>query len=226
MRFGLVLVGLAAGCDGGATTYTGFPMDSFFPFDGNREWEYVNDDPSISYHVKGVLDPVFEAAEGGSQQIYTINYTIECFAEDPTCVTGDPFRIRALRMSSDGAFGTLVHSADFTETGIETFDPPIELTAGDGKVGDIWTTETAGFTFASRFDHKADCDVPYTDEWTDCITLVVDADGADNVANVEGGHPLYGEWVAVTGYNVIQFKWRDDPETWRLLSQKWEQLED
>jgi hypothetical protein len=226
-RFGWT-VGLMVlvGCEPTPPTYNGFVMEDFFPFDGDRTWEFVNDDPTLSYHVIATLDPVFEAAENGAQHIYTINYTIECFAEDPSCVTGDPFRVRAIRMSSDQSFGTLIHSVDFTDTGIETFDPKIELTGKNGKPGDVWTTDTAGFTFASRFDHKADCDVPYTDQWTDCVTILVDGDGTDNVANVEGGHPLFGEWTAVTGYNVIQFQWRDDPQPWRLLSQSWETIED
>jgi hypothetical protein len=219
MRLGWFALVLFGGCEAAPPTYTGFNMDDFFPFDGERTWEYVNDDPTIAYHVKAALDSEPQVLEGNAQRAYTINYTIECFAADPSCVEGDPFRVRALTISSDLSFGTMIHSVDMTETGIEAFDPTVALTGPKGKVTDVWETDSGGVSWVSTFTMLTDCEVPYTDEWTNCITLDVDDDG--DSATPPSAHPLHGTWIAVPGYNVVAFQWRDDPMPWRLLNQSY-----
>jgi hypothetical protein len=224
MRWWLVaLPGLAACGPQPAPCYCGYSLDVFFPFDGQRTWEFVNDDPSVPYHVIATLDPDFAEREGGAMQVYTIHYTVACVGDDPACVDEGPFRVRSIQMSSDRAYGTLLHSVDLG-SGIEVFEPPVMLTDGMGDVGQLWETDSNGITWASVYAELGDCDVPYTHEWSHCLTLLVDDDA--NAETRPTAHPLHGEWVAVTGYNVVQFQWRDDPQPWRLLTQTWQPIED
>ncbi len=146
IRLGWFALALGSGCDPVREGAGSLTMDVFFPFDGERTWEFVNDDPEIPYHVVATLDsdPRVRVFDGARQAAYTIRYQVDCIRPEAGCVTGDSFRIRSLTLSSDFAFGTLLHEVDTVAEGLETFDPPMLLTGSRGRVGDVWEGASGG----------------------------------------------------------------------------------
>lgn len=216
---------LAAGCTGDPPDYNGFNMDTFFPFDGNRTWTFVSADETVPYEVVGTLSPDAEPKHDNASRAHTVTFTTECVATSTDCEDG-PFRMRSWTISSDRTHGTLIWAADFESTGPLTFDPPIMLTDGQGKPGDIWESDAGGEHWVAIFDHKGDCPVLYTDQWDNCVEILLDDDGD---AATPGTHPLHGSYYAVPSYNVVAFTQSEDPTpgegeppAWRLLSAFWE----
>jgi len=204
---GLILaVMLSTGCGGSAYQYAGYSMDDFFPFDGERTWEYINTDITIPYKVIATLDS--EHRTEGSTKIYAVDYDKECL--DPTskdCV--DEGYLRTVEWSSDPTDGVMLHS--LTDIlGKTNFTPPITLAASRMAVGDTVVTNTDGVTFTATFDVIAsECPIQWVDTWTDCPKITLDDGGA--------GAALAGEYYAIGGYNVVAMELTGDTGQWQLL---------
>lgn len=201
-------------CSGGTDfTYSGYPMDDFFPFDGERTWTFRSEDETVVNTVVATLNPTAENPETGLF-VYAMDYTLGCRAdaEEGTCTAGDPFRISQIRWSADQSRGTLIHS--FTEDGTTTnFSPPLVITEDQGVPDEQWVTETDQGTFTSTFDQIGDCPVMMDVDWDECVRILVDDDGDPATP---GTHPMHGVWYAVAGFNVIAFQLNDDAALWQL----------
>lgn len=204
-----MIVLLLAACAGNIT-YSGFAMADFFPFDGERTWEFTNTDASVGYTVHATLDSASEMVDGIA--VYTVRYTQCDLAGDSGDCTPVPWRLSEIRWSSGGGGGVLIHG--YTDTsGPVTLAPPLMLAESQGAPRDVWTTDTAGQTFTSTFSSLSDCPVQMDVEWTDCAHLDVDDDADPATATT---HPLAGQWVAVAGFNVIAMQLSGDPGQWQL----------
>jgi len=210
MRAVLALVVLV-GCTGGPGDqyqYDGYPMDDFFPFDGNRSWTFTNTDTTVPYELVATLDPEYATAEDGSH-VFTITYDQSCQGADG-CVDG-PWRFHSIQWSSDGADGTFIHSYSSDADGDVTFDPPLQLTSDMGVPGDVvTTTETDGTVYNAEFKQIANCPIAMSVTWEDCANIVVtDGDGNQTM-------PMTGDLWAVKGYNVIALQLMGDSGQWQL----------
>jgi hypothetical protein len=202
----------AGGCNGpdtGQYGYAGYVMEDFFPFDGQRSWEFVNDDASLPYKLTAALDPVYEEQNEGVTRVFTIEYAMECVSTDAGCEDG-PYRTRYVKMSSDSTYGTLLYGYDSEASGPVQFSPPVVFTDANSKVGQVEETETGGTTWTSTFSSIEPCPVKNTDQWDECVHFVLDDGGA--------GTPLAGEYWAVAGYNVVAMQLAEDAEKWQLLN--------
>jgi hypothetical protein len=213
----LAVVGLA-GCNSGGNPYSyeGFTMSSFFPFDGQRDWTFLQD--GVVHELLATLDPEFEVVD--SLRIYKVDYALQCPAGIDGCEPAE-HAFSQLRWSSDAGNGTLIHAIQ-GPAGEQVFDPPIALTADRGKKGDVVTTETGGATFTARFDDLVPCPIRYTDQWEQCAKIVLDDDDNPETA---GSHPLHGDWFAVAGYNVVAMQLIGDAAQWQLNDATYEELE-
>lgn len=211
----VALVALLAGCTSGRDSnyvYEGYPMDDFFSFDGNRSWTYTNDDTTIPFHLEATLVAGGTEVDlnGSAVNQYRVDYTTTCFTgtDDGTCTDG-PWRIRYALWSSDQTFGTLLWGYE-DDTGVVTFDPPVEITSENMKVGDVSTTETGGATWTSEFVSIGDCPVKWTEDWDDCVNLRISDGGA--------GFAYTGDIWVITSYNIVALQLKDDAQKWQLLS--------
>jgi hypothetical protein len=196
--------------------YDGYPMDDFFPFDGQRSWTFTSTDDTIPYTVVGVLNTTPETAADGAS-VFTIDYTTHCLGEDTGCVDGD-YRLRSLSMSSDQIRGTEFHGFDAESTGPVVLDPPVQITEDRGVPDDVITSDSGGETWMTTFDQIGECPVLMSVDWDQCIKLQIrDADGNET-------SPLHGDWYAVTGYNVIAMQLMDDTGQWQLSDTTFEAL--
>ena len=207
-----VLLALAGCVGGGSYTYGGYVMEGYFPFDGERSWEFISTDTTVGRKIVATLDTTPE--DSASHTIYTITSTLECLDVDPECPGSE--LLRTVRWSSDQTDGVLIHSWD--EGGDKTtFDPPLQLALPRMAVGEVAETQTGGVSYTSTFDAITDCPVQWTDAWTECVKLTVDDGGA-------GTLPA-GTWYAVSGYNVVSFQLTGDTGQWELLFATYLELE-
>ena len=201
---GLVILALGvAGCDS-TVTVSGFQMEQYFPFDGNRTWEFVSSDTSLDYRLVATLDPAFTAAEEGVTRIYGVSYHKTWEGEDAS----EPEWVRDVLWSSDGTFGTRIWGID-TPAGTTSYDPPIQLTDNEQLAGTTETTTTGGVTFTSTFLGNEQCPVLWTEDWgNDCIRLSLDDGGT--------GTEIAGDYWAITQFNVVGMQVGADTGVWQL----------
>lgn len=202
----LVVLLCVSGCGGGTYQYAGYGMDDFFPFDGERTWEYINTDFTIPYKLVATLDS--EARVKDSTKIYSIDYEKECLDPKSKECANEGY-LRTVEWSSDPTDGVLLHSIEDIG-GRTVFNTPISLAASRMTVGDTVVTETDGVTYTATFDVVSSvCPIQWVDEWTDCPKITLDDGGA--------GAPLAGEYYAIGGYNVVAMELTGDTGQWQLL---------
>lgn len=199
-----VLAGLG-GCTGGSYQYDGYVMETYFPFDGERTWEFISSDSSLEHKIVATLDPN-PSSTADATEIYSIDYSLECLDQGPFCK--DAGHLRTVRWSADQTRGVLIHSIEMA-TGTVNYDPPINLTTDRMAVGETVETDSNNTRWIATFQGIGECPVQWTSEWSDCIHLSLDDGGA--------GSPLAGEYWAVSGYNVIAMQLSDDSGQWQLL---------
>ncbi|MBN2798433.1 MAG: hypothetical protein JXX28_04735 [Deltaproteobacteria bacterium] len=207
-RWTLFLTAAAAlsGCGGDTYTYSGHAMDGYFPFDGERVWEFTSTNPDVPYKLVADLDTGFRLDEDGHTKIFTVEQTADCLSAGAACEQGA--LIRRYEMSADGTRGVLLWSYESPTDGQVTFDPPV-LLAGDHMVaGTEVVTESVGRTYTSRFVTIEDCPVLWTEEWDSCVRLEVSATGDVWPA---------GTWWAITGWNIVSWQLASEEDQWKLL---------
>ncbi len=206
----LVLLALGVGCGGDDTVATtGQAFERYFPLDGYRSWEFVNEDPFMDWTTR--IDKTFDPDSTSGYDVYTLTTT---HAE-----TGD--LLRSVDWSSDGDDGVLVHGYDVVAAGDGSslqnmgsadFDPPLVFGSANMANGDAETTSTGGTTFTATFDGTEACPSPYTEAWEACRVLVL----SDDEAEGDLASPIAGSYWLVENYGVAWFQTTGDPEPWKL----------
>jgi len=195
-------------------TFSGTRLADYFPFDGERTWEFQNSDTSITYRLDATL-LVDETVSENAVKRYTVSYTTDCASADKSCVDGE--ELRAVQWSSDNTNGVFIHSyrtggLDMDGVPLEestVFDPPIQVADFQGKRGDIVETVVDGVTWTSELVAFEDCPVQVSSQWT-CALFRLEHD-------MEGdGYPIEGDYWAVTRYNVVAFDLVGDTGRWEL----------
>lgn len=199
---------LLAACTSGKDryTYSGWDMPAYFPFDGERTWEMVNAQTSVSYKLIGVLQPEEQV---DSDFLHAIRWTKECVGADETCVDGE--LVRAVTWSVSAALGARIHSYD-EGSGTVVLDPPLVIAESEMKRGDIAETQTAGATWASENLGVEACPVRWNVDWQDCLHLQVTGSASG---------PLAGDYWVITSYNAVAFEVTGDPGRWELSNHEY-----
>ena len=70
-----ILASVLAGCTGQGPIYDGTSMVGFFPFDGDRDAEYVNEDTSIAWHL--MVHKVPETTVVDNRETATFEYSMD-----------------------------------------------------------------------------------------------------------------------------------------------------
>jgi len=192
-----------AGCAGTGLPPGGTIVWESFPYDGQRTWEYVNDEMTYRLVVE-----IFGPGEPGllDTTVYTLHYKQDCFGNDPSCVTGEILRI--MKWSSDPTKGVMVHGfGDLLA--MQDFDPPIQISADDADRGDTWTTTTGGANWTSTFNGIGECQIAMDQTWPSCFIFEITTDAGE-------GYPLAGTWWSAQANGVATMEIATETGIWEL----------
>jgi len=193
------------GCAGEAEETLPFDVSEAFESTENAEWEFMNENPAVSYKLIGTL-----AVDRADADVYTVKYAKHCMANDASCETGE--LVRAISWSNDALNGVLIH--EINDAGVETvFEPPLALAASEMYNADFMVTETAGYTWTSTLVASETCPVDITGGiGEDCLRISL-SDGGMGATNPA----LVGEYWAVSGYGIVAMDVASDEGRWKLL---------
>lgn len=205
------VIAALCGCPGGGSQYNGTSMVEYFPFDGGRDGEFVNNDSTIAYHqLTHKVEPT-ELAEDGRETA-----TFEVSTNDGTLLyavrwstrSNQPVRIEAWADYSAGA-----------DSAFTVFDPPIDVVDAFMRSGDTMETSTGGTTFTGTYVGPEDCPVLWGGlDWEDCAHIRLDdGDGDDSV-----GPKFAGDYWVVARYGQAWMQLTGDAEAWRLSDYTWD----
>ena len=207
----LLSLALFVGCTGSSTDFPGTRMSDFFPMDGERQAEYVNEDhDNIPWQLAvAKVEPIERVDDEDVVTFEWSNYD-----------SGE--LVGAVKWSSSSGNGIKIHAyADYTggSSDFITFDTPVLVTDDDDtmKRDESVVTETNGYTFTATLVGFEDCPVNWGLDWEDCAHITLDdGDGDDMVGpNFAGDYWLvqrYGPaWMHLTGYaekwNLAHYDW-------------------
>lgn len=208
MRAAFALLILSAACNGADDQYqiSGYTMTSFFPFDGDRTWEFTSTDEARAHYLIASLDPEFQTLEDGTT-VHEISYDLQCI--DPNDEACEDAWVRSLVWSVNRIEGIAIREVHAPD-GDVVFDEPVYIAADEMTVGDSVTS--GGFT--STFESIDPCPVLLSDDWDTCAHLVLS--GGTELA----GTHLNGEYWAVSNFNVVSMMIDSDGgEQWQLSGQ-------
>lgn len=195
------------GCSGSAPLLGGTPIWELFPFDGERTWEYTSTDTSLPYLI--VAQSNLEPERKGDVNIYTVNYSTDCFGNSDTCVDGEI--VRSIKWSSSVLDGVFFHAYD-VGNGFVDLSPPVQLGAKEMLKDESVETTSDNTVWTSTFLGIEACPEALTADWPECGSLEIVAEGNSD------GSPLAGQYWATKGNGVAGFHLADEGGTWQLSS--------
>ena len=200
------LLFILAGCTGEGPTYSGTSMTDFFPFDGGRDAEYVNDDTTVAWHLLTHMVP--ETVVVDNRETATWEYRMD----DGTLLYAVKWSVRSNQPVQIEAW------ADGTGEFV-TFDPPIVVANAFMLSNDSVTTETGGMTFTSTYIGPEDCTVIWGGlEWEDCAHIRIDDGDGDDMA----GPKFAGDYWLVTRYGQAWATTTGYAQPWKLSDYDWD----
>ena len=205
----LLLPLVLLGCQPAAPGYPGTKMNEYFPFDGEREAEYINDDIE-NVPWKLVIEKISPTELVDTAEVVEMEWT--------NFDTGDV--LGSVRWSSDSSNSVQIHGYSDAAGEYITFDTPIQVTDDSNymRKGDSVVTETNGFTFTSTLVGVESCPVIWTtDDW-ECEHILIDDGDGDDMAG-----PLFaGDYWLVTRYGPAWMKLTGDDQKWVLGHYDWD----
>jgi hypothetical protein len=206
-----LLLPLLVACDGGTTTYRGTQLSEYFPYDGTRSAEYINEDTE-NIGWKLVVDKLEPTSRQGDYELVTFEWS----NFDDGSILG------SVIWSSSNGDGIHIHGYSVGTDAPITFDPPIQFGDDDDymSVGEEVVTETGGYTFTATYIGNEDCPVQWGLDWEGCLHMRLDdGDGDDMAGPIFAGDywlvQRYGPaWMHLTGYtekwNLARYDWSGD----------------
>lgn len=199
------------GCAGGGSQYNGTSMAEYFPFDGGRHGEFVNNDSTVPYHL---LTEKLEPTELDEDSRETA--TFEVSKDDGTLLYAVKWSVRsnqAVRIEAWADYSAGVGAA-FT-----VFDPPIDVVDAFMQIGDTTETSTGGMNFTGTYVGPEDCPVLWGGlDWEDCAHIKLDDGDGDDSA----GPKFAGDYWVVARYGQAWMQLTGDAEAWKLSDYVWD----
>jgi hypothetical protein len=181
-------------------------MIDFFPFDGGRDAEYVNDDTTVGWKMLAHMVPEPEVVD--NREIATFEYRMD----DGTLLYAVKWSVRSHQPIQIEAW------ADGTGEFV-TFDPPIAVADSAMLTGESVTTETGGMTFTGTYVGAEDCTVIWGGlEWEDCAHIRLDDGDGDDMA----GPKFAGDYWFVTRYGQAWARTTGYTQPWKLSDYDWD----
>ena len=197
---------LALGCSGTSYEYGGYKTFEYFALDGQRAWEYVQDDSEVAWKLE--VNKMFPVTETETQEIVTLEYA----KQDPVEY------LFSVKWSSDSAEGIQVH--DWEQDGAWVGpDSPVTIAEYQMTPGEIVESSGGGFDFATTFEGVESCPNHWISEdntW-DCLVFTIDDGDGDDMA----GAPFAGTWWLAKGWGASRFVPTGYDEPWVLADGDW-----
>jgi hypothetical protein len=176
---------LLGACEGQKFDYDGETIYERFPLEGDRLWEYVNEDPSVEYSL--AIEKTGDVLVDG-KNVVTLSYTA-------ISMDGGETLMHEIDWSTDADDGIeLWRWTDFTAdpAGVATeYSPPIQAAARQMNAGESVTTSTGGGTYTGQYTGLEDCPNNWSNDVWECARLTISSD--------IGGEPFTGEyWIAMS----------------------------
>ena len=90
MRTSMLIAAVAAlaGCDGGTQTiqFEGDDLARYFPFEGDRTWEYKADDTTTPYLLVAQTAENSELLDAARTRVYTVDFRYKCVSNLDPCL--------------------------------------------------------------------------------------------------------------------------------------------
>ena len=196
-------------CTGTTPTFDGTKMSDFFPQDGDRQAEYINED-STNIAWKLVVEKIEPVEMIDEVEVVTWEWS--------RSDTGEV--IGSVKWSSNSQDSIRIHGYEVTATGESVmFTTPIAIAPDDDDMlsGESVTTTTDGWTVTSTLVGKEDCSVNWGMDWEDCVHIRLDdGDGDDMV-----GLPFAGDYHLVQRYGPAWMHLTGYAEKWNLADYDW-----
>jgi hypothetical protein len=178
----------SVGCAGQKFAYPGEKLWERFPLEGQRLWEYTNEDSSVEFTLS--IEKVGSVLVDG-KDIVTLAHT----AVDSE---GGEVLLHEVDWSTDSDDGIELWSwTDFSTdpAGVTTtFDPPIQMAAREMNAGDSVTTATGGGVFTGQYLGLTDCPNNWSNDTWECAQVELSSD--------VGGLPFTGVYYIAMSYGM------------------------
>lgn len=205
----LLSLAVLSACNGDTTKFPGTKMSPYFPMDGARQAEYVNDDVEGT-PWKLVVEKIEPVERVDEEEVVTFEWSRDDTGE----------LVGAVKWSASSGDGIKIHAYAEGTGDFITFDTPVLVTDDDDTMmrDQEVVTETNGYTFTATYIGPEDCPVQWGVEWVDCLHISLDDGDGDDMAGpiFSGDYWLvqrYGPaWMHLTGYD----------EKWNLADYDWE----
>jgi len=236
MRYALLVMAALSmtSCSGSKYTYAGYQIFDHFPLDGQRSWEYANDDITVDHKIEIRMS---ELTTGGSGS--TVVHEFQHYNQD----TGS--LLMTVKWSSDSSDGVLIHGfqvydvddgggpggpgddtgdtggpgGDVTSPGGEYNFAADPLVFGQSEMapGESVTSSGGGWDFTSTFVGVEPCPNHWVGEdWDECLHFYLD-DGVDGA----GAAAISGDYWLVPRYGIAWIQLGGDSDVWRLVQANW-----
>ncbi len=192
---------LAVACGGTSYQYKGHNVYDYFPLDGQRSWEYLQNDASIDYVLE--VEKLANTSQVGNWQVVPLEYRIQ-----------DPLEILyTVKWSSDSTDGVLIHAYQAEGEDEVKFDTPVVFGDYQMAQGDEVVTETNGLTFTGTLVGVEECPNHWTSDW-ECLHMSLTVEGGDPP-------PFVGEYWITTGWGTSWFRPEGYDDNWVLDYAEW-----
>ncbi len=181
-------------CAADLPLYDGYDMADHFPLDGDRRWDYANDDTSVDHRLDVVLSDTI--VERDDVRIQELSYRS----------SSDDEQLLAVQWSSDTAYGVLIHGYEDPD-GVVDFDGAVTFASPRMEPGE----SVVSGDFTSTFLGVEACTNHWVgDDWQTCLHVLL-----------EGDAPFAGDYWLVPRYGTAWLQLRDDSGTWVLVQAEW-----
>lgn len=208
-------------CSGASYKYNGTSMHEYFPLDGERTWEYAQEDEEILWQLG--VEKVSQTETVGNAEVVTLEYTVV-----------DPIELLyAIKWSSDASNGINIYGYSVEATGeTVTYDPPIAMADYQMARDETVDTEVDGVVWRGTYVGVEDCPNYWVDTW-ECnkLTLLDDHGPDGDFNNDDEGEeainpPFEGEWWLAPRYGPSRFIPSGYDTPWVLSRADWSSSEE
>lgn len=178
----------SVGCAGQKFAYPGEKLWERFPLEGQRLWEYTNEDTTVEYSL--AIEKSGSTLVDGKERVILAHTAIDS--------EGGEVLLHELEWSTDADDGIELWSwTDFTADSagvVTTYDPPIQMAAREMNAGDVVTTTTGPGTFTGEYLGLGDCPNNWSNDTWECAQISLTSD--------VGGEPFTGTYYIAMSYGM------------------------
>ena len=147
--------------------------------------------------------------------VYTVDYDVECVANDPDCVTGTS--LRQVRWSSSTTDGVFVFGYSVDGGALVELSPPVKIANDEAQRDDFVETKSGGLSWKSTLLGVEECPIALNANWDECSVFEVTADANDDgEPEADAGYPVAGTYWMTKGNGTAALEIVTEAGQWQL----------